>query len=200
MMDKIRTFITIELPQSVKIVLKRLQIDLGADKDAFVKWVKPDSIHLTLKFLGNINPEKTSEISAAMANVAQNTKPFLLSVSQLGAFPNTRSPRIIWVGLTNDTNILAGLQKRLDQSLASVGFAMESKTFSPHLTLGRVRNDIRPDQRRALAEKLTTTGLKSNPPIRVIAINLMQSDLTPQGALYTQLAGINLSKRLVKAN
>jgi len=191
-MDRIRAFIAIELTQNVETVLKRLQLDLGVGKDTPVKWVIPHSIHLTLKFLGNISPKMVSEITGVMENSAQNTKPFSLLVSELGVFPNTRSPRIIWVGLKGNTDILLGLQKCLDQSLAYLGFAPESKPFSPHLTLGRVRNGIKPTQRRALAEKLSATKLKSRPVLYVSVVKLMQSELTPQGAIYTQLACINL--------
>jgi 2'-5' RNA ligase len=191
-MDRIRTFIAIELPQNVKTVLKRLQLDLGANKDTSVKWINPDGIHLTLKFLGNVDPRAIPKLTGAMENSARNTEPFSLSVSQLGAFPNAKSPRVVWVGLTGDIGILAELQKRLDRSLVSIGFTPENRPFSPHLTLGRIRDGIRPNQRRALAEKLAATRLKSNSSIRVAAINLMQSDLTPQGAIYTQLVSISI--------
>ena len=191
-MDKIRTFIAIELPSDVKTTLNRLQIDLGANKNNSVKWVNPESIHLTLKFLGNVDTEAIPKISTAITIAVKNAKPFSLSLSELGAFPNTRSPRVIWVGLKGDTDMLSGLQKNLEQSLAAIGFLPENKPFSPHLTLGRVRNGVRPNQRRALAERLSVAKLKTRPEMYVTSINLMKSDLTPQGAIYTQLSGISL--------
>jgi 2'-5' RNA ligase len=191
-MDKIRTFIAIELPQDVKATLSRLQTDLGAGKDNSVKWVNPDSIHLTLKFLGNVNADAIPQVINAMENLAKNANPLSLRVSEVGTFPNTRSPRVVWVGLKGDTETLSGLQQHLERSLAAIGFPPENKAFSPHLTLGRVRNGIRPSQRLALADRLSIAKLKIRPEMYITSINLMKSDLTPQGAIYTQLASIGL--------
>jgi len=191
-MDKIRTFIAIKLPQDVKAVLADLQNALGAGKDNSVKWVNPHSIHLTLKFLGNVEAEAIPQITDAMTSVAQNAKPFSLTLSELGAFPNARVPRVIWAGLKGDTELLDGLHRHLERALAAIGFAPENKAFSPHLTLGRVRNGIRPNQRRALSERLAATRLKAKPTFLVNSLDLMKSDLTPAGAIYTQLAGVNL--------
>ena len=191
-MEKIRTFIAIELPPDVKTVLNRLQTDLGAGKDNSVKWVKPDSIHLTLKFLGSVDTEVVPKICDAITSATKNAKAFSLRVSEVGAFPNARSPRVVWVGLKGDTEMLSGLQKHLERSLAAVGFPPENKTFSPHLTLGRVRNGIKPNQRRALSERLSTVRLKATPMFYANSIDLMKSELTPQGAIYTQLASISL--------
>jgi 2'-5' RNA ligase len=191
-MDKIRAFIAIELPPHVKTVLRKLQIDLGAAKDHSVKWVYPDSIHLTLKFLGNVDIETMPQIANAMEKSIEDVKPFSLTLSELGAFPNARSPRVVWADLKGDIKILSGLQKHLEQSLAAIGFPPENKPFSPHLTLGRVRNGIRPNQRHALAERLSNAKLKTRPELYVASIALMKSELTPQGAVYTQLAFISL--------
>jgi 2'-5' RNA ligase len=191
-MEKIRTFIAIELPQDVKAILSRLQTALGEDKDTSVKWVNPQSIHLTLKFLGNVDTEAIPQITNAMAKSVKIAKSFSLQLSEIGAFPNTRSPRVVWVGLKGDTEILSELQKRLEGSLETIGFPPENKAFSPHLTLGRVRNQIRPNQCRALAELLSTAKLKAAPTFHVNSIDLMKSELTPKGAIYTKLAAVNL--------
>ena len=191
-MDKIRTFIAIELPPDIKAALNRLQTALGAGKDTSVKWVSPNSIHLTLKFLGNIDPEAIPQITSAMEKSVKNAKPFSLQLSAIGAFPNARSPRVVWVGLKGDTEVLSELQKHLERSLDAVGFPPENKPFSPHLTLGRVRNQIRPNQRRALAELLSAAKLKATPIFQINSIDLMKSELTQKGAIYTKLAAVNL--------
>ncbi|MFC1998198.1 RNA 2',3'-cyclic phosphodiesterase [Chloroflexota bacterium] len=191
-MDKIRTFIAIELPPDVKATLADLHTNLSAGKDASAKWVNPNSIHLTLKFLGNINPEAIPQITDAMTKSAKNVKPFSLQLNEIGAFPNARSPRVVWVGLKGDTEILSELQKHLERSLDAVGFPPENRAFSPHLTLGRVHNGIRSNQRQALSERLSTAKLKAKQTFHINSIELMKSELTPKGAIYTKLAAVNL--------
>ena len=191
-MDKIRAFIAIELPPHVKTVLRKLQIDLGAAKDPSVKWVYPGSIHLTLKFMGNVDIEAIPQIANVMEKSIEDTKPFSLTLSELGTFPNARSPRVVWADLKGDIEILSGLQKHLEQSLAAIGFPPENKPFSPHLTLGRVRNGIRSNQRQALSERLSTVRLKAKQTFHVNSIDLMKSELTQKGAIYTKLAAVNL--------
>jgi len=191
-MDKIRTFIAIQLPPDIKAALYRLQIDLRAEKDNSVKWVKPNSIHLTLKFLGNVDTEAIPQITNVIEKSIKNVKPFSLALSEIGAFPDTRAPRVVWVGLEGDTEMLSKLQQLLERSVAAIGFTPENRGFSPHLTLGRVRNGVRPNQRRILSERLSVVKLKTMQAIKVNSIDLMKSDLTTQGAIYTQLASISL--------
>ncbi|MBT7290620.1 MAG: RNA 2',3'-cyclic phosphodiesterase [Chloroflexi bacterium] len=142
-MDKLRCFIAIELPQQIKIVLSQLQILLGKERDNSIKWVNPNNIHLTLKFLGSINSDSIPLITDAMKSCIKTTSPFSLSIGDTGAFPNTQSPRVSWVGLKGDSGALLKLQKQLDQVLSEIGFAPETREFSPHLTLGRIRDGAR---------------------------------------------------------
>jgi len=99
---------------------------------------------------------------------------------------------VVWVGLKGDTEVLSELQKHLERSLDAVGFPPENKAFSPHLTLGRVRNGVRANQCRTLAEQLSTIKLKATPIFQINSIDLMKSELTPKGAIYTKLAAVNL--------
>ncbi len=191
-MEKIRAFIAIELPQEIKAALANLQTALGNGKDNSVKWVNPDSIHLTLKFLGNIDAALVPQIKDAMTGSVENVNSLKLEVAEIGAFPNAMSPRVVWVGLTGDLKALDRMHRSLEDSLAALGFAPEKRSFSPHLTLGRVRDKAKKDQRSALAQQLSTVKPKERPGFSVKSISLMRSELTQKGAIYTELATVTL--------
>ena len=132
MSQTIRSFIAIELPESVKSLLDNLQQEL---KNLRLKagWVRPQNIHLTLKFLGNINPADIENIGGAMADAAAECTPFTLTVGGIGFFPGVKRPRILWVGLGGATAVLLELQRNLEDRLATVGFA-KAVSYT-HLTL-----------------------------------------------------------------
>jgi 2'-5' RNA ligase len=185
----IRSFIAIELPDEVRRVLDQVQKHLR-DSVTGVRWVQPESIHLTLKFLGSILPEQVAAISAAVGEVAHGEPPLALNVSGIGAFPNARRPRVIWVGIVGEVERLGRLQTRLESAVESLGFQREERPFRPHLTLGRVKDPRRPpDLTRALAE---TTVPASN-PFDVREILVYKSDLRPTGAIYTKLQHLPLA-------
>lgn len=197
-MEQIRTFIAIELPQVIKARLTHLQLELGAGRDPLVKWVDPEGIHLTLKFLGNITAEMVPRVINAMGISAQDISPFWLEIGGLGAFPNLRSPRVAWVGVGGDVAKLFDLQRRIDQNLAPLGFPGETRPFSPHLTLGRVRTSAVSKEQRKLGEMLASIKSEAWPPLHVNTISLIRSKLTPKGALYNCIASIGLGNALSK--
>lgn len=191
-MEQIRSFIAIELPDELKLELSQLEARLKSDQQFRVKWVKPDSIHLTLKFLGNIAPDRTSEITGAMEKAAQVVAPFQLKVKDLGVFPNLRRVQVVWVGLTGEIDKLVQLQQRLESNLARLGFTPESRPFVSHLTLARVHEPASAEERQRLGELITGTNFKAKTIIEVAAINLMKSQLTRQGAIYSRLSSARL--------
>jgi 2'-5' RNA ligase len=179
----IRSFIAIELPDEIRHALAELQKHLKRDV-AGVRWVEPASIHLTLKFLGNIPAEQVQAIGTAAMGVVQNEPPLRVGVSGLGAFPNPRRPRVIWLGIERDVEHLGRLQTRLEEVLEPLGFPREERAFRPHLTLGRVKDPRRPpDLTRSLAD-VTVPRCNS---FDVHEILLYKSDLRPNGAIYTKL-------------
>ena len=153
-----------------------------------MKWVNPESIHLTLKFLGNITADKIVEITKAIENAAQTTPPFHLEVKGLGVFPNLKRVQVIWTGLRGDTDKLSQLQQRLESNLAGLGFPAESRPFTPHLTLARVRDQASTDERQRIGQLITDTEFEAVHPIEVDAISLMKSQLTREGAIYSHLS------------
>jgi len=179
----LRTFIAIELSTDIRDALAQAQVSLkyaGAD----VKWIAKNNIHLTLKFLGEISEEKSKEIAAALDNIAKETKPFEISLKDLGAFPTIEHPRVIWVGLDKGAKESTELAKKIDTSLSKLGFQEESRPFAAHLTIGRVRSGL---NRGALVEKMSSFQLSaiSCQPIKSMA--LIKSTLTPHGAIYSKL-------------
>jgi 2'-5' RNA ligase len=190
-MEQIRCFIAIELPEEVKAGLTRLQAKLKASQ-LRVKWVDPYGIHLTLKFLGNVDADRLSQITGAIKEAAQGVSPFHLEIKGLGIFPNLRRVQVAWVGISGEVDKLLQLQKRLESNLAGLGFAPEPRAFTPHLTLARVRDQASPDERQRLGQLISDTKFEADYSFPVRAISLMRSQLTREGAIYSQISSVEL--------
>lgn len=190
--EQIRSFIAIELPQNVKTELAQLESELERPGHRFVKWVNPRAIHLTLKFLGNIPTKQIPEISNAIEQASKGIPPFHLQIASLGAFPNINQPRVLWVGIKGETDSLQGLQQKIDSALVSLGFAEEKQSFTPHLTMARVREGTSLIDRKNFGELVMSTNFESKHPISVETINFIKSQLRPEGAIYTYLLTVKL--------
>jgi 2'-5' RNA ligase len=195
--EQIRSFIAIELPEEAKEGLARLKKELERNEHKFVKWVDPWGIHLTLKFLGNIPSKRLTEIIEAIKEAAQGISPFHLEISGLGAFPSLSQARVFWVGIGGELDKLSRLQQNIDSALAVLGFAKEERSFVPHLTLARIRQGASPLERRSFGELVGSTIFDDKYHIKVEAISLMRSQLTPAGAIYTCLSTVGLGIRKV---
>ena len=191
---EIRSFIAIELPEEVREGLARLRSELERDEHRFVKWVDPGGIHLTLKFLGNIPFKQVTEITKAIEEAAQGISPFHLEISGIGAFPNLKQVRVLWVGISGEVDKLSMLQQNMDSALAALGFAKEERSFVPHLTLARIRQGASPSERRSFGDLVGSTIFEDKYHIKVDAISLMKSQLTPAGAIYTRLSVVGLGR------
>ena len=190
-MEQIRSFIAIELPDELRLKLGQLEAQLKSGKQPWVKWVNPDSIHLTLKFLGNIASDRTGEITRAMEEAAQGIPPFHLEVKDLGVFPNLKRVQVVWVGISGEVDKLGEFQQRLESNLACLGFAPESRPFTPHLTLARLRNQASLDERQGFGQLIAGIRFEAG-AIEVDAINLMRSQLTREGAIYSRISSVRL--------
>jgi 2'-5' RNA ligase len=192
-MDKIRTFIAIELDESIKDGLTRLQEGLkGEVPQGSVRWVRPASIHLTLKFLGDVPADQIREITRALERSCQGFAPFSLTCGGLGCFPNLKRPRVVWVGVHEETGTLAQLQKAIEANVAPLGYPTEKRKFSPHLTLGRVQRRVSSSDLHRLGEQVGSSEIGTLGQMEVRSVNLMRSDLRPSGAVYTRLAEVKL--------
>jgi len=193
-MEQIRSFIAIELPGELKQKLTQLEARLKSGKQPWVKWVDPYSIHLTLKFLGSIAADKTGEITGVMEEAVQGIPPFHLEVKDLGVFPNLRRVQVAWVGVGGEVDKLGQLQQRIESNLAPLGFAPELRPFTPHLTLARLRNQASLDERQGFGQLIAGTRFEAACTIEVDAINLMRSQLTREGAIYSRISSVELKK------
>ncbi len=191
-MEKIRSFIAVELPGELKQALAELQRKLNSSGSLPVKWVDPGNIHLTLKFLGDIDADSPAKIIKALEEAANGITSFNIEVSELGVFPNMNRIQVIWVGLHGELEKLGQLQKRLETGLKPLGFPPENRPFTPHLTLARVRDYARPEERQKLGQIIAAANFEGKYTIKVTAVNLMRSRLTPEGPIYSKLGTVAL--------
>jgi 2'-5' RNA ligase len=180
-----RAFLAIELSAEVLSEISSIQARLKKAVQGTIRWVRPEAMHLTLKFLGDISENDIATISRVMADQAGAIKPFALDVGTLGAFPDMTRPRVIWLGIGGDVELLIRFQKSLDQALHGQGFPEEERVFSPHLTLARIKE---PRGVIGLAKISEKTGKHAAGPFSARELVLFRSQLTPQGAIYSQLA------------
>lgn len=186
-MEIYRTFIALELSAAVKKSLARVQQRIGS-KTGGIKWVKPENMHLTLKFLGATAADKISAVAAVLSRAAAGVTGFPVSVSGFGAFPSRNNPKVVWAGLETG-DVLLTLQKEIDLRLEPLGFQREKKPFSPHLTLGRVRDAKAKKVLRTMFEKIPSDPIGS---FTVEQLTFYKSELMPQGPVYGILKQINL--------
>lgn len=179
-----RLFIALHLPEEVRRALGAVQEQLRA-ADHPVRWADPQSMHLTLQFLGEAGEDLAAPLVAALA--ALQVSPIELELGRLGAFPNLREPRVVWASVGGDTDALAQLQAAVLAATAPLGFMPEERAFTPHLTLGRVRQEASLEQIQALGEAVANA-----PALAIVDWNagepaLYESTLTPSGAVYRRL-------------
>jgi RNA 2',3'-cyclic 3'-phosphodiesterase len=188
MTNKLRSFIAIELPQPVLLAAGNVQKKLAAE-GIHLKWVRPGNMHLTLRFLGDIEERQLPEIVAAIGTAVKDMIPFTLNARRIGVFPNMRAPRVVWMGIEGELDPLSRTYQRLGNELTSLGFPPEMRPFAGHLTLGRVANRISP---QLLQDAVSAVGQVESVRFTVDRICFIKSDLRPTGAVYTQLAEIFL--------
>lgn len=191
-MAGIRTFVAIKLNDDLTHSLDRLMDDLRPRLPArSVRWVDASKIHLTLKFLGDVGPSQIAPITEALEIAAGHAEPFSFELSGLSCFPNTRRPRVVWVGVHEPSGVLRTLHKAVDTELKGLGFEPERRAFSPHLTLGRVRRDASSSAVREIGQVIESLTVDAIGRQGVTAVHLFKSDLRPSGAVYTSLAELH---------
>lgn len=191
-MEKIRSFIAIELSDDVKESLSSLMQRLKPEKHPQVKWVAADSVHLTLKFLGGVYSDQIPGITEAINSAARGVPPFELKLGGLGTFPNSQQPRVIWVAVAGDTKKLKLLHRGIDGALSHLGFSSEKRAFTPHLTLGRMKDRASSEDKARIGKLVTATKYAGGAAMQVSGVSLMKSTLTPAGPIYSRLESIVL--------
>ncbi len=187
--NTIRTFLAIEIPKEILDQFERVQYRLGRSMTGVIRWVKPESIHLTLKFFGNITEREIRSIRDALESKARELGPVDLSIGTLGVFPNLSRPRVLWVGVTEGMKELADLQAQVETALEAAGFAREERPFRPHLTIGRMKGERRIDGLDKAVEDHKGFAAGRFTAAEMV---LFRSDLKPAGPVYTPLARFKL--------
>lgn len=182
-MINIRTFIAINMTNEIKERLNKIQTQLKKT-EVDVKWTNPEGMHITLKFLGNLVIGQLEGVYQMVLEATSDFNPFLLSLTSLGTFPNLSSPKVIWVAVDKGKEECVKIAKRIDENLLRLGFPVEQKAFIPHLTLGRVKS---PQGRNELVQLISDLKASSFGQMEVSKIDMMASQLTPKGAIYTTL-------------
>jgi 2'-5' RNA ligase len=186
--ESLRLFIAMELPTAVTEALTALQKRLQTfDRERAIRWTAISSIHLTLKFLGDTDPARQPAIDAALREAVAGHAPFTLNVGGAGCFPDLRKPRVVWAGAGGDLAALHALRDAVERTVSPLGYPTEDRPFSPHLTLGRARQDAPRLALSALGERIGQAEVGTLAPWRVEGISLMRSELKPSGAVYTQM-------------
>ena len=188
----IRVFLAVELSPNIQEKLFALQRQLKGTLPP-INWVRPESIHLTLKFLGYVDPSLVSQLLSALEPIGENHSPFSIDVQSLGVFPQVKHPRILWVGLTGNTQALHDLVFEIEAVLETHGFPPEEKAYHPHLTLARIKRE---NAKVGLA-LIQTRVLESDQHLGTLIVDrftLFQSDLDSSGARYTLLWTVPFSE------
>ncbi|MGC9976861.1 MAG: RNA 2',3'-cyclic phosphodiesterase [Syntrophales bacterium] len=181
----IRSFLAIDPPQEIFNEIIKIQERLRKTLQGDIRWLRPEGIHLTLKFFGYIHDSDVANISNVVKNSVANMKALLLNMRSLGAFPTVTRPRVLWLGIDGDTDAVINLQMRIDATLENCGFKKEDRPFKPHLTLARVKE---PKGLIGLAEALKKNEDYDAGSFYVRGLTLFKSDLKPTGAVYTKLS------------
>jgi RNA 2',3'-cyclic 3'-phosphodiesterase len=181
-----RTFIAINLPDEIQHAVSDY-VDSIKKSMKDIKWVDSNNLHFTIKFLGEVNDSDIKKVTDCMSNVAREYSPFEIGLSDTGFFPSESNPKVVWIGVDGGEDTLLDLYQDMENCLEESGFDRESKTFSPHLTIGRVKK----------FKKVTVPdNLLDFEPVRftVSSLAVMKSTLTPEGPIYEKIFESELKK------
>ena len=194
----IRTFLAVELADPLRMALSRLQLDLKQrlareiSKDARLSWVQPASIHLTVKFLGDVDEQSVAPMREAIGRAVASHRAINVPLERLGVFPRLQQPRVLWVGPSDTWEAgeaaqrLASLHRAVDDCCVALNLAPDTRPLSPHLTVARIK-----EGERSVGQALAGSGVMDRPlaldPLVIGSIVLMKSDLKPTGSVYTKI-------------
>ena len=186
--EKIRSFIALELSPEAKKEISRIIGELkksGAD----VKWVRPETVHLTLQFLGEVFLATLDRIKERLSEIAKKAKGFDIALDALGTFPNWERAKVIWVGTSQGSEIAQDLAEKVKEAMQEQGFGREIRAFKSHLTLGRIRSSENKGKLEEMSSQVEVKPVSTH----ISSIILFKSELTPQGAIHTPISKFELT-------
>ena len=193
-MSLLRAFIAVEIPHEIHQAIQKETAPIRAALNAsFVRWVPPSNIHLTLKFLGDVSPTNVELLAQMLSVEISQHQSFEMEFKGMGAFPNPKQARVIWIGIQAPAGLEA-LQHGIEAATATLGYPTETRSFSPHLTIGRVKQNIGSAGLQKIRTVLEETRVGTLGTTCVTAVHLFKSDLKPSGAVYTRLFSAPLKK------
>lgn len=181
-----RAFIALEIPREIQQAIHTATATLRAELGGGVRWTPPENMHLTLKFLGEISPPQVDALTSALRVQADSVPAFKVEVGGLGSFPDVKRARVLWIGIQAPAEIQT-LRRGIESACARLGYESETRGFSPHLTIGRVRQDATPADAQKIRRALEAATIDSLGAVRVDSAHLFKSDLKKSGAVYTKI-------------
>ena len=193
-MSLLRTFIAVEIPSHVQ---KKIQQETEPLRKAIgsslVRWVSIQNVHLSLKFLGDVSPASVDTLTQMLRAEADSCPEFDMQISGLGSFPSLRRPRVLFIGIQAPAELEA-LYRGIESACARLGYESEGRGFSPHLTIGRIKQDASASDQQKVRHALAETKIDSLGIARVNSVHLFKSDLKSTGSVYTQIFSAPLKK------
>jgi 2'-5' RNA ligase len=186
----IRSFLALDPPEEVLKEIASIQNRLRKLIHGDIRWVRPEGIHLTLKFFGDVSGDDVANIATVVEKAVEGERSFSLAIGGAGIFPDPNRPRVLWLGMNGDVERLLVFQKGLDQALLQIGFPREERPFRPHLTLGRIKTSR---GLIGLAQALEKGEEYAAGRFIASGLSLFQSELTLRGAIYTRLKWFSFS-------
>lgn len=194
MKETARVFVAVHLPDSQRASLEATIAELKEQGVSKVRWARPEGLHLTLKFLGDIPASQLQAIMVSMGRTAKESSPFHLALDTLGVFPNPKRPRVLWCGVEGDMAHLSQLQERMEAGLEALGYAREGRPFAPHVTLGRMREGDRPPDVALLQRALGNCAPRLHESWLVEDVCLMRTTSMPGGSRYDVIETVKLGR------
>lgn len=192
MANTIRSFLAVEIPLSNKEKILKLINSFNEKSGSLIKWVSKDNLHITLKFIGELNTDHISTIQNSLTERLSSVPAFDIHINGLGVFPNSRKPRIFWLGFDQNKN-LERIVSSIENCAVNLGYEADDKPFSPHLTIGRARRDISSGDLIAFTKNFQDHKLEVIPDFKVNYVTLFKSELNREGPLYSQLFRVSLA-------
>lgn len=189
-----RTFIAVDLPANMLVRIEEItSFFKQKTPPKALKWVETENLHLTIKFIGEINENKVEPVKQILCDALQDQKTFDIEISGLGMYPNINNPRVIWLGITGGKPLVQ-IFRKLDLALTGLDIPTEGRSYTPHLTIARVRRNTDKTTETLIGKTLSQFKVDSLGTITIDQVHLYRSVLTPSGPTYSTLHSVPLNQ------